>query len=84
MGGIIDFVQTEADDYGFEHSFSSNRYGATVTVLTDEGDPILVVTQSYYEPIVTCWSWTDEETTFDKDWDEDAVKDYVHQVLDCY
>lgn len=89
MGSIIDFVQTEADDYGFEHSFSSNRYGATVTVLTDEGDPILVVTQSYYETVVTCWSWTDEDTTFeetrfDKDWDEDVIKDYVHQILDCY
>ena len=84
MGGIIEYVQTEAEEYDFDHSFSSNRYGATVIVLTDEGEPLLVVTQSYYEPTVTCWSWTDEEMTFDKDWDEDVIKDFIDQALDDY
>lgn len=84
MGGIIEYVQTEAVEYDFDHSFSSNRYGATVTVLTEDGEPLLVVTQSYYEPTVTCWSWTDEEMTFDKDWDEDVIKDFIHQALEDY
>lgn len=85
MGGIIDFVQSVSEDYGFENTFSNNRYGATVTVLTDDGEVILVVNQSYYEPIVTCCVGEDgEEEVFDDDWEQDAAKDFIRKALEYY
>ena len=85
MSGILDIVETEAEDYGFDYKYDSNRYGATVTVLTDEGDVILVVNQSYYEPIVTCCVGEDgEEEVFDDDWEEDAAKDFIRKALEYY
>lgn len=84
MSGILDVVETEAEHYGFDYKFDSNRYGASVRVFTEEGELLLFVEQSFVEPTITLWRWDEDEDTFDKDWDFDLVAELIHESLDRY
>lgn len=93
MSGILDIVETEAEDYGFDHKYDSNRYGASVRVFNAEGELLLFVEQSFVEPTITVWRWdangdkedtVGDEDTFDKDWDFDLVAELIHESLDRY
>ena len=87
MSGILDIVETEAEDYGFDYKYDSNRYGASVRVFNAEGELLLFVEQSFVEPTITVWRWDateDEEDTFDKDWDFDLVAELIHESLERY
>ena len=86
MSGILDIVETEAEDYGFDYKFDSNRYGASVRVFNAEGELLLFVEQSFVEPTITVWRWDEdgEEETYDKDWDGDLVAELIHESLDRY
>ena len=92
MSGILDIVETEAEDYGFDYKFDSNRYGASVRVFNAEGELLLFVEQSFVEPTITVWRWDamegedtfGDENTFDKDWDFDLVAELIHESLERY
>lgn len=86
MSGILDIVETEAEDYGFDYKFDSNRYGASVRVFNAEGELLLFVEQSFVEPTITVWRWDaiGDEDTFDKDWDYDLVAELIHKSLERY
>lgn len=86
MSGILDIVETEAEDYGFDYQYDSNRYGASVRVFNAEGELLLFVEQSFVEPTITVWRWdaNSDEDTFDKDWDFDLVAELIHESLDRY